>query len=512
MSGPKNPVWLRAAAAALVLVCLGLLALRAFHLDADFPNHSRWRDDGAKFTDEGWYASAALNSAVWGRWYLPGDWSPAVVMPVWPAMVHGVYHFTGVSVIAARALEVVFSWLVVLLGWAVCRRVGLRVEAWAVFLLLSASSIGYAFGRLALLEAPLVALTLLAVLASIQIKSSRAILAPVMVGLLLPLMVLTKTTAVFLIPAVLFPIAFRCRENWREAIRPLLIIVAVSGIFYGSEQVLFAHRYAPAAHDFFSHSPGRVALKQTAEKTVRFFYRGVTWIDPILFPIALAGLIASCWMRELWRNELWGVAVLWNAGYAAFIIYHFDGPPRYFNVMVVPIYIMAVMFTAALWRRGLFAGRALAALCTIAFLWNSASTVRMARHPQYTFLNATQQIKSIILAHPESSHVILGHGDAQIEMFTELPAVDDTHGYMSERDKVLTFKPGWVVVWNSEPLSDLGDVMSLHTMARMGEFPAMDEPKRSALVLYQLQPKPGTTAPYATNPFPASGDTVSAPR
>jgi hypothetical protein len=42
-----------------LLVVLGFL-----HLGADFPNHSRWIDDPAKFTDEGWWASGAMLYSV----------------------------------------------------------------------------------------------------------------------------------------------------------------------------------------------------------------------------------------------------------------------------------------------------------------------------------------------------------------------------------------------------------------------------------------------------------------
>ena len=31
-----------------------LLSVALIHLNADFPHHSRWIDDSARFTDEGW--------------------------------------------------------------------------------------------------------------------------------------------------------------------------------------------------------------------------------------------------------------------------------------------------------------------------------------------------------------------------------------------------------------------------------------------------------------------------
>ena len=62
----------------------GLLVLLAaigyIHLGADFPNHSRWIDNAAKFTDEGWYASGALNHHLTGHWLVPGDFNPMVTI------------------------------------------------------------------------------------------------------------------------------------------------------------------------------------------------------------------------------------------------------------------------------------------------------------------------------------------------------------------------------------------------------------------------------------------------
>ena len=81
------------------------LALHAVHLRADFPNHSPWMD-WSKYTDEGWYGDAAIRHFQRGHWYVPGDFNPAAALPVWPLVESLVFRFTGVNVIAARALTV----------------------------------------------------------------------------------------------------------------------------------------------------------------------------------------------------------------------------------------------------------------------------------------------------------------------------------------------------------------------------------------------------------------------
>ena len=61
------------------------LALHAFHLNADFPNHSPWMD-WAKYTDEGWYGDGAIRHFQRGHWHVPGDFNPAAALPVWPLL------------------------------------------------------------------------------------------------------------------------------------------------------------------------------------------------------------------------------------------------------------------------------------------------------------------------------------------------------------------------------------------------------------------------------------------
>src|SRR5579875_338545 len=83
-------------------VC-ALYAVHLFHLRADFPNYSPWMDY-SKYTDEGWYGSAAVRYILTGSWRVPGDFNPAAAVPVWPVLEGLVFHFTGVSIVAARAL------------------------------------------------------------------------------------------------------------------------------------------------------------------------------------------------------------------------------------------------------------------------------------------------------------------------------------------------------------------------------------------------------------------------
>src|SRR6201996_2705519 len=136
-----------------LLLALILCLMRFAYLRADFPNHSPWMIDQAKFTDEGWWASAAVRHFLIGHWQVPGDYNPAAVVPVWPALLTLVFQVTGVSIIAVRTVSVSFSIATVALVYFLVHRYGVsRTLAAFAALLLAASSFAFAFSRLATLD------------------------------------------------------------------------------------------------------------------------------------------------------------------------------------------------------------------------------------------------------------------------------------------------------------------------------------------------------------------------
>src|SRR5215469_12744487 len=145
----------------LLAVAAVFFVFHAVHLRADFPNHSPWMD-WAKYTDEGWYGDAAIRHFQRGTWYVPGDFNPAAALPVWPMVECLVFRFTGVSVVAARALTVGVFGLVLIVSYLLLRRwqqlsaqsIENRASSLAPaigVLLLAISPFCYAFMRMAIL-------------------------------------------------------------------------------------------------------------------------------------------------------------------------------------------------------------------------------------------------------------------------------------------------------------------------------------------------------------------------
>src|ERR1700722_8832080 len=112
---------LKVVEAFLLLFATLFFALHVLHLNADFPNHSPWMD-WAKYTDEGWYGDGAIRHFQRGPWYVPGAFTPAAALPVWPLLEAALFRFTGVHLVAARALTVAIFGLILTASYLLLRR------------------------------------------------------------------------------------------------------------------------------------------------------------------------------------------------------------------------------------------------------------------------------------------------------------------------------------------------------------------------------------------------------
>jgi len=200
---------------AIWLIPIGVFAiLHALNLRADFPNHSPWMFDWAKYTDEGWYGNAAIRAHLFGSWYVKGDFNPAPAVPVWPFLEWLLFFVTGVTIEAARGLAVAFFFANLLLSYLLLRTRASRWAALVAVTLLVTSPFLYCFSRLAILEPMLIALTLGALNLAVRLpRFKRPIAASAVIGLLFTLMMLTKTTAIFLLPALGWAMLF---PSWRN--------------------------------------------------------------------------------------------------------------------------------------------------------------------------------------------------------------------------------------------------------------------------------------------------------
>jgi hypothetical protein len=504
---------LKAIQVVLLLVSAIFLGFHALHLQADFPNHSPWMD-WSKYTDEGWYGDAAIRHFQRGHWYVPGDFNPAAALPVWPLLESAVFRFTGVGVTPARALTVGIFALILLASWLLVRRwqrlappsvqpsTPSLAPAIAV-LLLAVSPFCYAFARLAILEPMLILLTLLALLAASYSDPHREsnwqshLSNTLPLGLLLPLMVLAKTTAIFLLPAIAWLLWARAGYRFRPFLRLSLPPALLGAVLWLSYYGLIVHPHFLSDYQYLFSANGYTGI--TSDNALSVIYDTIAdgqWIGPILYPCALLAIAIVLFIyQRLLRNPLIPALILWAAGYAAFLAYHNNLQPRYYLVIAVPLTLLVAIVFESIWRHQrviaplhhLAAGLAVAALAVIV-VSDAHQTLHYVRTPEYTFARAASEIHDIVAADHTHNPLVLSISGSNLSLMTGLPSICDDFGTMDLSVRVRAYQPGWYVTWNQVDDDKMDALSPLYHLRRVAAFPAMDDPERNLLILYRLDP------------------------
>lgn len=503
------PLWI----AFLVLMA----ALHAWHLRADFPNFSPW-EDWSKYTDEGWYGNAAIRAHLFGNWYIPGDFNPAAALPVWPFLLWLVFFATGVTIQAARGLAVVFFFLNLFLSYKLFRDRGPRWAGLLAVTFLVTSPFLYCFSRLALLEPLLLCLTLCAMNLAVRLPRFRhpeAVSA--LIGLLFTGTLLTKTTALFLLPALAWTIA---QPFWPHK-RRMLRMLAAAGIAAGVS--FCAWMYLVVANDLFADYKYLFFINNYQKPTslsgrlmsTWWALHGALWADIVLIPLAGALVCVAIvytvvhrreprpardelWTAGLWADPLFTGSILAAFGYIGFMAYQNHPQPRYFVVVAFFGFILAARVIAQLSyaqrslnplsARNLGLAALTLSLATVAF--NTLWTLRYARHPQYTFIAAAQNLTNYIDQHPNGNRILLSISGDEITLMTHLPSLCDDFGTIDLPSKIARYQPGWYATWDDLDPGTLEDLHVHDSLEQVANFPAFDDPDRNMLYLLKLHPLP----------------------
>jgi len=477
-----------------------LTALHFVHLRADFPNYSRWMD-WSKYTDEGWYANAAIEYFVRGSWYVPGDFNTGVAVPVWPFLEWILFHLTGVSLLAARSLGVSLFFCNLLLSYKLVRR---DEQMWVALLassLIATNSFLFCFSRLAILEPLLTCLTLVSLLLARTAgahKSNRGryALAALMGGVFC-LMVLTKTTAIFLLPAILYSLWYPLRRNLKEFVGAAAVMGLVSGALWSGYYFLLVRpRYLIDYRYFFFINVYQKPHTLLGWLTV-FYYamRGSLWVDRTLALTCVALLITTLlFARSVWRNPVFVSSVLALGGYLTFIAYINNMQPRYYAVVAFFLFFTIALASAALLRTQHLLGIAALVIIVLAMTKNTWEMVGFVLYPEYTFVNAAKGVTEYMDKHPNGNRLLVSISGNDISLITGVPSLCDDFGTQDLPDKLARYKPGWYAAWNELDAGILEDLQTRYTLEQAASFKAFDDDDRDTLVLYKLHPLPHATS------------------
>ena len=510
----------------LLAVAAIFYALHFLHLRADFPNHSPWQD-WAKYTDEGWYGDAAVRHYLWGNWNVSGDFNPGAALPVWPLIELALFRVTGVSLVAARTLTVVIFGLILAASYWLARRwtraqsdfVRPSLAPPLAMLLLATSPFCYAFTRMAILEPLLILLALCALLLAdcgndarerLDSTGNGSRLLPLLaLGLILPAIVLTKTTGLFLFPAIFFVLWSRNRGGWTQLVRSVSIVCGIAAALWGAYYCFFVrpHFLADYRYLFDANAYTRITagtLWSVLQETVM----DGTAIGDALFWSSLIAM--GAWLIAEARNRSRGPSLpvalaIWVLGYAAFLAYHANFAPRYYLVLAVPLSLLLAMGFDALLQAALrprsglawpWMLRIAAIGSTITLLWilvsGARQTLDYVAHPEYSYLTAVHHLRDAIerdrTADPQHSRLVLSISGSDISLVSGLPSIDDDFGTMELPDRVAAYKPGWFAAWNDIEDDKMAALAPMYRVVRVGAWPAYDDPERNQLILYRLDP------------------------
>jgi hypothetical protein len=497
----------------------GFAVLHGMNLLADFPNYSPWSMDWAKYTDEGWYGSAAVRAHLFGSWYVAGDFNPAAAVPVWPFLEWVLFFFTGVTLSAARGLAVGLFFVNLVLSYWLVRARGARWTAMLAVTLLVTSPFLYCFSRLAILEPLLTALTLVALNLAVRLDQlRRPVVASAGIGLIFTLMLLTKTTALFLLPALALPMIVTLWKRPEVAIRCAAVAAGAAAASFGAWMALIAARglMADYRYYFFVNNYAKPPEWYWPVLSLWWSFHGGLWVDHILIPLAgllsLAALVCwrSAWARQLLLDPLFGASVWASIGYVLFMTIQNHPQPRYFALVAFFCIFLVAMGAGALKREKTGGGSSLpvrvfgwivVGLAVFAAATNGAWMLGYASHPQYTWVRAATALTNYIDTHPNGNRLLVSVSGDDITLMTHLPTLCDDFGTMDLPDKLAKYQPGWYASWNDLDPGSLEDLHTHYSLEQVAEFPAFDDPERTVLVLFKLHPLAGgmTRTPQEQN-------------
>ncbi len=522
-----NPL-ARLLSAALLVFSAAFLGLHFVHLAADFPNNSPWMD-WSKYTDEGWYGDAAIRHFQLGHWYLAGDFNPAAALPVWPFLEGILFHFTGVSLLAARAATVCVFAAILLTSWLLLQRWRPSVDAdlpshansrrplslapYVAVFLLAVSPFCFVFTRMAILEPFLILLMLLSLLAASTAKPAAAIvranLLPILaLGGLLPAMILTKTTALFLMPALFWLLFAALDYQFRPFLRVAIPAAGLALLLWlGWFGYILAHHYLLDYRYLFSANGYTGITLANASTVLSDTVTDGMWMGSVLFPASMLALLLALvsWVVSWRRVRSLPLAVslmLWAGGYVFFLAYHDNLQPRYYLVVAVPLtLLLSVVFELFLLGNGLILGPrgllarrlalvAVAAVVGIIGFQSARQTLHFVRHPDYTLLGAARELEQYITEDhkrdPAHSPLLLSISGSDISLMTGLHSINDDFGTLELVNRVALYKPGWYAAWNDLEDDKMEALAPYYHVERVAEFPSMDDPDRNLLILYRL--------------------------
>lgn len=483
----------------LLLLAVVFFLLRFFHLTADYPTNIRW-DDGIA-TDEGWYASGAVNQQTWGHPLLQGDMNIPVIMPLWSVIAEAAFRLGGFHVVSLRVAAILFFFLCTGFCCILLRRYG-AAEWIPLFLAMFAMNPwAFTFSRAAFLEFPMLSLCLLSAVLIPEKASTRATLFRILcAGVAFALAMLLKTTALAMSPLLVYVIAERDGFQLRRSIRDVFTLFCAATAVYGTYWLLVVRPHEADVQFYLSvvQNTLRFTPYGFIADTSRPFRYGLG-SDHLLFLLSLLTIAASLFVgrvRSLWKEPLFALSGVWLIAFVGFMVKHNNDPARYFAITIPACLFMGIALlrnSTVAWPRAV--RQALLVLITLDIGSNGAQILYGLSHARYSFHNAATEIARTVREHDGPRAVIVGDNMHELALHNGLRPVNLLFHSDSVTEQMARYQPQWWVQFS--PIDDgrcFREVLSkAYTADRRGEWQIFYPGQK--LVLWKLSPAHGGVLP-----------------
>lgn len=472
----------------LVMAVVALTLLRFLHLTADFPLGIS--KSGDLYTDEGWYTSGAVRHAHDGAWHMEGDFNPAVNLPVFQSIQAGMFSLLGPGLLVARLTVAICFVALAVLVYVLTRKATDKATALLAAFILSSNFYLFAYSRFAINEILLALLLMAALGACFTSAVNRPYMAVPLAALLFVLALLTKTTAAFAAPAMIY-LLLQGTTDRRVRWQAIGLFVGVAALGFGAVSVVLASWY-PEDYNYFQ----ALNLEKRAGLDPFSYVMNISRtlgkplvIDILLYPAAILGAIFLFVRRRPPAENIWLRALaLWWLGYLLLINVTSYQPSRY----AVPLAVALAPVGAMLFMSMLRSTRRIQVLAVIMmafyFCVNLLRVGVYILQPEYSLIRLGEAVERASLGLQNS--MVIGDMANTVGLLTGLPAINTQLGVQNLAWKLDRYNPTLYVAQEAEPdiLAELEtrySVVLVEEVEVMGNY-ATGKPVR----IYRLEPKP----------------------
>lgn len=428
------------------------------------------------YTDEGWYANAAVRHTMTGEWYLSGDFNPAINMPVGQVLHRFTFFLFGIGLSSARiTTTVAFVLMAVLTSLFAHRNFG-PSAAMLTALTLATNYVAFAFSRLAIMENVAMLFVIASLLVAAGLKGQGGLARLLISSVLLGAGILTKTISVFAVPLLAY-LAWEQGTSRRERIAFLafsgLLLLCVVGSYFLAAKLSFPEDYAYFNQINWEARKHKTLIDwaQGIPKTVwRAKVLGVSFIGTTGLFTVFALLIS----RRYRRNLLIQVMVGYVVAYLAFLSLVSYGPPRCYLPLIVPLAVLCATASVELsdWlrksQRSSFAIFPIVLVAAVA-MNESRHVIAYMSNPSYSFYQMAREVGDIIQEREGkvSDVVLLGHIADSVSLEIGTRSVNVMQVTRDLKWKFKEYRPKYLLVMSKDDkvlqtaISEGGHIMKL---------------------------------------------------